>query len=76
MHQIRNSLRYIAEKEKKEFIADLKPVYQAVNKEHGFENLIKLDEKWRKSTPYLFNPGIITGTLYQLFLTMTNTFVR
>lgn len=51
VHQIRNSLRYIAEKEKKEFIADLKPVYQAVNKEQGFENLIKLDEKWRKKYP-------------------------
>lgn len=51
VHQIRNSLRYIAEKEKKEFIADLKPVYQAVNKEQGFENLMKLDEKWRKKYP-------------------------
>jgi putative transposase len=51
VHQIRNSLRYVAEKDKKEFVADLKPVYQAINKEEGFENLIKLDEKWAKKYP-------------------------
>jgi putative transposase len=51
VHQIRNSLRYIAEKDKKEFVADLKPVYQAINKEQGFENLVKLDEKWGKKYP-------------------------
>lgn len=51
VHQIRNSLRYITEKDKKEFVADLKPVYQAINKEQGFENLVKLDEKWGKKYP-------------------------
>ena len=51
VHQIRNSLRYIAEKDKKEFVADLKLVYQAVNKEQGFENLVVLDEKWSKKYP-------------------------
>ena len=51
VHQIRNSLRYIAEKDKKTFMADLKPVYQAVSKEQGYENLIALDEKWGKKYP-------------------------
>lgn len=51
VHQIRNSLRYIAEKDKKAFMADLKPVYQAVNKEEGFEKLVKLDEIWGKKYP-------------------------
>jgi putative transposase len=51
VHQIRNSLRYIAEKDKKKFMADLKPVYQAINKEHGYENLVSLDEKWGKKYP-------------------------
>ena len=32
-HQIRNSLRYITEKDKKAFMADLKPVYQAISKD-------------------------------------------
>ncbi|PSR55935.1 IS256 family transposase [Adhaeribacter arboris] len=51
VHQIRSSLRYIAEKDKKAFIADLKPVYQAFNQEEGYENLLKLDEKWGKKYP-------------------------
>jgi putative transposase len=51
VHQVRSSLRYIAEKDKKAFMADLKPVYQALNKEEGYENLLKLDEKWGKKYP-------------------------
>lgn len=51
VHQIRNSLRYIPEKDKKAFMTDLKPVYQALNKEQGYENLISLDEKWGKKYP-------------------------
>lgn len=50
-HQIRSSLRYIAEKDKKAFMADLKPVYQAFHQEEGYENLLKLDEKWGKKYP-------------------------
>lgn len=51
VHQIRNSLRYISEKDKKAFMTDLKPVYQALTKEEGYENLIKLEEKWGKKYP-------------------------
>lgn len=51
VHQIRNSLRYVAEKDKKPFMADLKTVYQAINKEQGYENLMLLDEKWGKKYP-------------------------
>lgn len=38
VHQIRGSLRYIAEKDKKAFMADLKLVYQAFNQEEGGTN--------------------------------------
>jgi transposase-like protein len=51
VHQIRNSLRYISEKDKKAFMADLKLIYQASNKEEGYEKLIKLEEKWSKKYP-------------------------
>ena len=51
VHQIRNSLRYIVEKDKKPFMVDLKLVYQASNIDQGYENLIKLDEKWGKKYP-------------------------
>jgi transposase-like protein len=51
VHQIRNSLRYVSEKDKKAFMADLKLVYQACSKEEGYENLMKLEEKWGKKYP-------------------------
>lgn len=51
VHQIRNSLRYVSEKDKKAFMADLKLVYQASSKEEGYENLIKLEEQWGKKYP-------------------------
>ncbi|GGD50105.1 IS256 family transposase [Malaciobacter pacificus] len=51
IHQIRNSIRYVASKNHKEFMADLKPVYQAVSKEAAEDALILLDEKWGNKYP-------------------------
>jgi putative transposase len=51
VHQIRNSLKYVASKNQKEFMADLKEVYQARNKEFAEEKLKGLDEKWGKKYP-------------------------
>jgi putative transposase len=48
VHQIRNSIRFIASKDQKEFMADLKPVYKALNKEAAELNLDALEEKWGK----------------------------
>jgi putative transposase len=51
VHQIRHSLRYVASKNQKEFLSDLKEVYQASNKELAEHQLIKLEEKWGKQYP-------------------------
>ncbi len=51
VHQIRNSLKYIASKDQKEFMKELKPVYQAVSKEAAAGQLEKLSEKWSKKYP-------------------------
>ena len=51
IHQIRNSMKYVASKNHKEFMKDLKPVYQAVSKEIAEDELLKLDEKWGKKYP-------------------------
>lgn len=51
IHQIRNSLRYVASKNSKEFMKDLKEVYQATTKDLAEENLLKLDDKWGKKYP-------------------------
>jgi putative transposase len=51
VHQIRNSLKYVASKDQKEFLAELKPVYKAATKDLAELNLEKLGEKWRKKYP-------------------------
>ena len=51
IHQIRNSLKYVASKNQKEFIQDLKPVYKALNKDMAELELLKLEEKWGKKYP-------------------------
>lgn len=48
VHQIRNSMRYISTKDAKAFMADLKGVYQAPNREEGMRQLQLLDETWGK----------------------------
>jgi len=51
VHQIRNSLKYVASKDQKSFMKDLKCVYQAMNKTQAELELIKLDETWGKKYP-------------------------
>ncbi len=51
VHQIRNSLKYIASKEQRAFMEDLKKVYKANTKEMAEESLVVLDEKWSKKYP-------------------------
>lgn len=51
VHQIRNSLKYVASKDQKEFMSNLKPVYQAVSKTLAAQELEKLAEKWQKKYP-------------------------
>ncbi len=51
VHQIRNSLKYVASKDQKEFLSELKPVYKAATKDLAALNLEKLAEKWQKKYP-------------------------
>ncbi len=51
VHQVRNSRKYIAWKEVKVFIRDLKQVYQASTKELAERNLDKLETTWRSKYP-------------------------
>jgi transposase-like protein len=52
VHQIRNSARYVAWKERKEFIADLRLVYGAINKESAYDALEKFAAKWGSKYGY------------------------
>jgi transposase-like protein len=51
VHQIRNSLKYVASKDQKEFMADLKPVYKAATQDLAEVNLEALVVKWQKKYP-------------------------
>ena len=51
IHQIRNSIRYVASKDQKGFMRDLKPVYKAVNKESAELALDELDRLWGSKYP-------------------------
>jgi transposase-like protein len=51
IHQIRNSMRYVASKNQKEFMADLKEIYRAPSKDIAETNLLLLEEKWGKKYP-------------------------
>lgn len=46
VHQIRNSIKYIASKDKKAFMKDLKEVYKATTEELALAQLDNLKEKW------------------------------
>ena len=51
VHQIRNSMRHVGSQNQKEFIKDLKLVYQAETKDLAEYNLLNLEEKWGKKYP-------------------------
>ncbi len=51
VHQIRNSIRYVASKNQKEFMKDLKLIYQSISKEAAEIELDNLEEKWGKRYP-------------------------
>ena len=51
IHQIRNSFKYVSHKDSKAFMADLKLVYQASNKDIAEQNLTLLDQAWEKKYP-------------------------
>lgn len=51
VHQIRNSIKYVASKNQKEFMQDLKLVYQALNKDAAESALSDLENKWGEDYP-------------------------
>lgn len=55
VHQIRNSLKYVASKDQKPFMVDLKLVYRANTKELAEQQLEALDQKWGKKYPLVIN---------------------
>jgi len=55
VHQIRNSLKYVASKDQKPFMKELKKVYQAVNKESAEYELEELEKIYGKKYPVVID---------------------
>ena len=48
---MRNTLKYVGEKNKKEFANDLKTIYHAPSEDAALEQLERVTEKWEKDYP-------------------------
>ena len=51
VHQVRNTLKYVADKDRKAFAKDLKTIYNAPNEEQGRANRDHVAEKWSEKYP-------------------------
>ena len=61
VHQVRNTLKYVPDKDRKAFAKDLKTIYQAINEEKALEALDRVTEKWSPKYPNSMKDGRITG---------------
>ena len=48
VHQVRNTLRYVPDKDRKAFATDLKSIYQAPSEKQGRANMEAVTEKWQE----------------------------
>lgn len=55
VHMVRNTLKYVANKDMKSFAKDLKTIYTAVNEESALARLEAVTEKWSEHYPHAMN---------------------
>lgn len=51
VHQVRNPLKYVPDKDRKAFAADLKTIYQAADEQTTLVTLERVTEKWTLKHP-------------------------
>ena len=51
VHQVRNTLKYVADKDRKAFANDLKTIYNAPSEQAGREALDEVTERWKEKYP-------------------------
>lgn len=51
IHQVRNTLKYVPEKDRKAFATDLKTIYQAADEKKALTALDRVTEKWTPKYP-------------------------
>jgi transposase-like protein len=52
VHQIRNSVKYVVWKDRKQFVSDLKNVYGAINRDMAYDALEEFAKKWGSKYAY------------------------
>lgn len=52
VHQVRNTLKHVPDKDKKLFAVDLKTIYHATTEKSGYERMIEVTEKWEDKYPH------------------------
>lgn len=55
VHMVRNTLKYVANKDMKSFAKDLKTIYTAANEESALARLEEVTEKWSEHYPHAMN---------------------
>lgn len=58
VHQIRNTMYYIATKDKREFMKNLKEIYTAINLDVAQEAFCRLENTWGEKYPYAIKSWI------------------
>jgi transposase-like protein len=53
VHQIRNSLRYVPAKNRKEVAKDLRAIYEASNEDQALKGAVAFEDKWAARYPYI-----------------------
>ncbi|MCB6347123.1 IS256 family transposase, partial [Enterocloster lavalensis] len=51
VHQVRNTMKYVSDKDRKPFCADLKTIYQAPTEEKALDALERVTKKWSEKYP-------------------------
>ena len=51
VHQVRNTMKYVSDKDRKPFCEDLKTIYQAAAEEKALAALERVTEKWSEKYP-------------------------
>ena len=51
VHQVRNTLKYVSDKDRKAFATDIKKIYNAPSEKEGREALDEVTEKWEEKYP-------------------------
>jgi len=76
VHQIRNTLKYVSDKDRKEFARDLKRIYTAPNEKAGYDQMLEVSEKWEKKYPAAMKSWKSNWMLFVHFLSIRRNYVK